>query len=167
VNKRGSYYRYLNRFGWLCVAPAMVFYCLFMLYPILSSLYYVTRKWKGMSNTFVGLGNFARMPTTRSSSSALGHNFLFMFVQIPLMIFLALILAVILNQGIKRMQGHLQGHFLPALRHLPRRLLGAVQDTPPEQRTPQQPPAERPSHSQSRSAGSTIPSGPRSPSSSP
>ena len=36
--KRGSYYRYLNRFGWLCVAPAMVLYSLFLVYPILSSL---------------------------------------------------------------------------------------------------------------------------------
>jgi len=119
VNKRGSYYRYLNRFGWFCVAPAMVLFCLFMLYPILSSMYFVTRKWKGMANTFVGFGNFARMLHDEIFQSALGHNFLFMFVQIPLMIFIALILAVILNQGIRRMRGTFRViYFLPCVTSL-------------------------------------------------
>jgi lactose/L-arabinose transport system permease protein len=109
----------LNRFGWLCVAPAMVFYCIFMLYPILSSLYYVTRKWKGMSNTFVGLGNFARMLGDKIFQLSLGHNFIFMLIQIPLMIFLALVLAVILNQGIKRFRGSFRViFFLPCVTSL-------------------------------------------------
>jgi lactose/L-arabinose transport system permease protein len=109
----------LNRFGWLCVAPAMVFYCIFMLYPILSSLYYVTRKWKGMSNTFVGLGNFARMLNDKIFQLSLGHNFIFMLIQIPLMIFLALVLAVILNQGIKRFRGSFRViFFLPCVTSL-------------------------------------------------
>jgi lactose/L-arabinose transport system permease protein len=119
VNKKGSYYRYLNRFGWFCVAPAMVFYSLFMLYPILSSLYYVTRKWRGMTNTFVGLGNFARMARDQIFQQAVGHNFIFMLVQIPLMVFLALILAVILNQGIRRLRGTFRViFFLPCVTSL-------------------------------------------------
>jgi len=97
----------------------MILYCLFMLYPILSSLYYVTRKWRGMSNTFVGLGNFARMANDKIFQLSLGHNFIFMFVQIPLMIFLALILAVILNQGIKRFRGPFRViFFLPCVTSL-------------------------------------------------
>ena len=119
MNKKGSYYRYLNRFGWFCITPAMVFYCLFMLYPILSSLYYVTRRWRGMSNTFVGLGNFVRMSHDKIFQSALGHNFLFMFVQIPLMIFLALLLAVLLNQAIRRLRGAFRLiFFLPCITSL-------------------------------------------------
>ena len=31
------------------------------------SLYYVTRRWKGMSNAFIGLGNFVRMAHDKSS----------------------------------------------------------------------------------------------------
>ena len=92
-----------------------------MLYPILSSLYYVTRKWKGMTNTFIGLGNFARMAQDQVFQQAIGHNFLFMVIQVPLMIFLALLLAVILNQGIRQLAGRLQARYLPALRHLARR----------------------------------------------
>lgn len=105
MKKRGAYYRYMNRYGWFCVVPAMTFFCVFMLYPILSSLYYVTRKWRGMSSVFIGLGNFARMAQDKIFQSALGHNFLFMFVQVPIMIILALLLAVILNQGIRRARG--------------------------------------------------------------
>jgi lactose/L-arabinose transport system permease protein len=119
VGKRGIYQRYLNRFGWFCVAPSVIFFGLFMLFPILSSLYYVTRRWKGMSNTFIGLGNFVRMAKDSVFQSALGHNFLFMIVQVPLMIFLALLLAVLLNQGVKRFRGPLRlAIFLPAVTSL-------------------------------------------------
>jgi lactose/L-arabinose transport system permease protein len=119
VEKRGIYQRYLNRFGWLCVAPSAAFFALFMLYPILSSLYYVTRRWKGMSNTFIGLGNFVRMAQDKVFQSALAHNFTFMLIQVPLMIFLALLLAVLLNQGIRRFRGPLRlAIFLPAVTSL-------------------------------------------------
>jgi len=97
----------------------MLLFCIFMLYPILSSLYYVTRKWKGSTDSFVGLGNFARMFRDSYFFQALGHNFLYMAVQIPLMIFLALMLAVILNQGIKRLRGTLRTiYFLPCVTSL-------------------------------------------------
>jgi lactose/L-arabinose transport system permease protein len=119
MQKRGIFQRYLNRFGWFCVAPSMILFGLFMLYPILSSLYYVTRKWKGMSNTFIGLGNFVRMAQDQIFQAAIGHNFLFMVIQVPLMIFLALVLAVLLNQGIRRFRGPLRlAIFLPAITSL-------------------------------------------------
>jgi lactose/L-arabinose transport system permease protein len=97
----------------------MVLYGLFMAYPILSSLYYVTRKWKGMTNTFIGLGNFTRMVQDKIFQLSLAHNFVFMFIQIPVMIFFALILAVILNQGIKRLRGAFRViFFLPCVTSL-------------------------------------------------
>jgi lactose/L-arabinose transport system permease protein len=119
MNKKGSYYRYLNRIGWLYVTPAMALYCIFMLYPILSSLYLVTRKWKGFSNTFYGIGNFIRMGQDSVFWKALGNNFLFMAIQIPIMVGLALILAVILNQGIRKFRGTLRViYFLPCVTSL-------------------------------------------------
>ncbi len=119
MNKPGSFQRYLNRFGWLCVAPSVILFCAFMLYPILSSLYYVTRKWKGMTNTFIGLGNFLRMGQDKVFQAALGNNFLFMVIQIPIMIFLALVLAVLLNQRIRKFKGVLRlAIFLPAVTSL-------------------------------------------------
>jgi len=90
-----------------------------MAYPILSSLYYVTRRWKGASNTFIGLGNFVRMVHDSIFQAALGHNFIFMVIQVPVMIFLALVLAVFLNQGIRQFRGAMRlAIFLPSVTSL-------------------------------------------------
>jgi ABC-type sugar transport system permease subunit len=119
VNRQGQYYRHLNRVGWLYVLPATLLFCVFMLYPILSSLYCVTRKWKGFTNTFIGLGNFTRMAHDAIFWQAIGHNFIFMVIQIPIMVFLAMVLAVIRNQGIKRYRGALRIiYFLPCVTSL-------------------------------------------------
>jgi len=119
VPLRGAYEKYLNRFGWFCVAPSMVLFSVFMAYPILSSLYYVTRRWKGATNTFIGLGNFVRMARDSIFQDALVHNFTFMIIQVPIMIFLALVLAVLLNQGIRNLRGALRlAIFLPSVTSL-------------------------------------------------
>lgn len=118
VNK-GRFHRYLNRVGWAFIAPSLVLYVLFMMYPIMSSLYLVTQKYRGFSKQFVGLANFTRMFQDQIFWQALGHNFLFMLVQIPLMVSLALVLAVILNRGIKRFKGTFRVlYFLPCVTSL-------------------------------------------------
>ena len=90
-----------------------------MLYPILSSLYYVTQKWRGATSTFIGLGNFVRMFQDRVFLQALGNNFIFMAVQIPIMVFLALFLAVLLNQEVQKLRGPLRlAIFLPSVTSL-------------------------------------------------
>jgi lactose/L-arabinose transport system permease protein len=105
--------------GWLFVAPALVLFSVFMLYPIVSSLYLVTRKWKGFTDSFIGLGNFVRMANDSLFWSALGNNFFLMLLQIPIMVFLALILAVVLNQGIRRFRGAFRlMFFLPCVTSL-------------------------------------------------
>lgn len=91
--------------GWLFVTPALTLFVVFMLYPIVSSLYLVTRKWKGTTDSFIGLGNFVRMAGDSVFWHSLGTNFFLMAVQIPIMVFLALILAVIIDQGIRRFRG--------------------------------------------------------------
>ena len=116
---QNKYHRYLNRTGWLFIVPALLFYAVFMLYPIFSSLFLVTQKWKGLTREFVGLGNFVRMFHDMIFWKALGHNFLFMFIQIPLMVFLAMIIAVVLNQGIRRFRGVFRTiYFLPCVTSL-------------------------------------------------
>lgn len=100
------------------IAPAIILYATFNLYPILSSLGMVTRKWQGMRSTYIGLGNFARMLNDRIFWQSLGHNFLFMGIQIPIMIMLALILAAILND-VRHGRGTLRTiFFLPCVTSL-------------------------------------------------
>ncbi len=119
MKKSSSYHRYLNRTGWRFITPAMLFYLIFMLYPIMYSLFLVTQKWRGMSREFVGLGNFVRMGQDQIFWKALSHNFIFMLIQIPLMVFLAMVLAVILHQGIRRFRGIFRTiYFLPCVTSL-------------------------------------------------
>ncbi len=116
---RGAYERYLNRFGWFCVAPSVLLFSIFYAYPILSSLYYVTRRWKGSTNTFIGLGNFVRMVHDNVFLAAVGHNFIFMAIQVPIMVMLALLLAVLLNQGVRKFGEALRlAIFLPSVTSL-------------------------------------------------
>jgi len=101
------------------VTPATILYMIFTFYPILKSLTMVTQKWQGLRSTYIGLGNFTRMMQDKVFWQALGNNFLFMAIQIPIMIMLALILAVMLNQGIKRGRGVLRTiFFLPCVTSL-------------------------------------------------
>lgn len=101
------------------IAPAAFMYLAFMLYPILSSLFLVTQRYRGFSKQFVGLGNFVRMAGDKIFWRALSHNFMFMVVQIPLMILLALVLAVVLNRGIRRFRGTFRViYFLPCVTSL-------------------------------------------------
>jgi len=119
MNQKGAFAKYLNRSGWMFVAPALILFAVFMAYPILSSLYLVTRKWKGATDSFVGLGNFIRMMHDNQFWHALGNNFFIMLIQVPLMVFLALVLAVVLNQGIRRFRGTFRlMYFLPAITSL-------------------------------------------------
>ena len=119
MSQKGAFAKYLNRTGWFFVTPALVLFSIFMLYPILSSLYLVTRRWKGLTDSFVGLGNFVKMAGDTLFWQSLGNNFFLMIVQIPIMVFLALILAVVLNQGIRRFRGAFRlMFFLPAVTSL-------------------------------------------------
>lgn len=57
MSQKGNFAKYLNRMGWFFIAPALTLFTVFMLYPIVSSLYLVTRKWKGSTDSFIGLGD--------------------------------------------------------------------------------------------------------------
>jgi len=119
MNQKGAFAKYLNRMGWFFVTPALVLFSVFLLYPIVSSLYLVTRKWKGLTDSFIGLGNFVRMANDSLFWHSLGTNFFLMVIQIPIMVILALVLAVVLNQGIRRFRGFFRlMFFLPAVTSL-------------------------------------------------
>jgi len=119
MKAKGSFEKYLNRSGWWFVAPAMALFSVFMAYPILSSLYLVTRRWRGLRDSFIGLGNFVRMLHDGLFWHALGENFLLMIFQVPIMIALAMVFAVILHHGIRRFRGAFRLIlFLPAITSL-------------------------------------------------
>jgi lactose/L-arabinose transport system permease protein len=86
-----------NRAGWLFIAPAMTLIGLFMVYPIIWSLWMSLQTGKGMNFKFGGFANIIRLTKDPVFQHALSNTLIFLVVQVPIMIVLALLFAVALN----------------------------------------------------------------------
>ena len=86
-----------NQTGWAFVAPALGLLGLFMVYPILWSLWMSFQTGKGMNIKFGGLSNAYRLTQDPVFLRALNNTLIFLVVQVPIMIVLALLFAVVLN----------------------------------------------------------------------
>ena len=105
VNRRGGF-AYQAR-AWLLaapfLAPALVFYIMFMLIPMIGTLALGFTEWTGFNFAdikFVGLGNFAAMRDDPIFWLSLRHNLIFLFGAISLKTLVALLLALALDQRI-------------------------------------------------------------------
>jgi raffinose/stachyose/melibiose transport system permease protein len=85
------------------LAPAIVLYGLFVLYPIVQSARYSLYDWNGLGplDDFVGLDNFRRAFNDRFFREALRHNLIIIVMSLALQIPAALALAMLLNSRIK------------------------------------------------------------------
>lgn len=97
VARSGGVRRYYDVNGWLFVGPALGLIGLFMVYPILWSLWMSFQSGRGTMIRFVGLGNIVRLANDPVFLKALTTTITFFVVQVPIMMVLALILAGILN----------------------------------------------------------------------
>ncbi|MBO9101564.1 MULTISPECIES: carbohydrate ABC transporter permease [Rhizobium] len=89
--------RFYNVNGWLFIAPALVLIGLFMVYPILWSLFMSSQSGRGAMVKFVGFGNIVRLANDPVFLHALTNTVTFFIIQVPIMILLALSLAAVLN----------------------------------------------------------------------
>jgi len=83
----------------LFLLPALILFFIFVLYPIIQSVYYSTFNWKGFGPAvdFVGLANFKKILTDRVFLIALRNGLLIvtfsLLFQLPLSMFLAVMVA--------------------------------------------------------------------------
>ncbi|KHO63048.1 lactose ABC transporter permease [Thermoanaerobacter sp. YS13] len=114
-----SYEKTLNRYGWLFILLALILLTTFLFYPIIYSLYLSTIFSKGIVQKFVGLNNYIRLFNDQMFLIALKNTFTFLVIQVPIMLFLALVLAAILNDKSIKFRGIFRtGIFLPAVTSL-------------------------------------------------
>lgn len=105
--------------GWLFIAPALVLLGIFMIYPIFWSLWMSFQVGKGMNFSFGGLKNIQRLAADPVFIRALVNTCIFFFVQVPIMITLALLFAVALNDPKLRFRGLFRtAIFLPCVTSL-------------------------------------------------
>ena len=83
--------------GWAFIAPAMILLGLFMIYPIFWSLWMSVQTGKGLAFHFGGFANIIRLTKDPVFQHALSNTLIFLVVQVPIMIVLALLFAVALN----------------------------------------------------------------------
>lgn len=91
--------------AWVFASPALFLLLLFVVVPFVMAFIFAfsdQRLVPGPNPTaLVGLRNFIRMFEDKRFLSALGNNFLFVLIVVPVQTFLALLLAVLINQKLK------------------------------------------------------------------
>ena len=101
----------LNRKAWLFVITSIFLIVTFVFYPMVQA--FITSLQGGMGNnlTFVGLDNYKRLLTDSTFRKALFNTVLYLIIQVPIMIILALVISAMLND--KRLKG--RGFFRTAI----------------------------------------------------
>ncbi len=96
-----------ERWGLVFVAPFFILFAVFAIYPIGFSAWLSLHEWNGAPGRelFVGLENFRFAIRDSLFWESMTNVVIIFMLHLPLMMFLALILAVILNQNFLRFQG--------------------------------------------------------------
>jgi len=94
-----------KRWGWLFVAPAAIFIFILCFYPMISAFLISLRSGLGNNLRFTGLRNYVRLFQDEMFYTSVGNVFIFLVFQVPVMLFLALILSSILNSPKLKLRG--------------------------------------------------------------
>lgn len=103
MRERGdrSSQNFVGRTGYGFVLPYVIFFLLFVAYPLVFSLILVFHRWNIVTPMeWIGLKNFARLLNDPLFAKAIGNTLLFLAVHIPLQIVVALVFALLLNTRI-------------------------------------------------------------------
>ncbi|MCJ7987385.1 sugar ABC transporter permease [Priestia sp. OVL9] len=104
---------------YLFIAPALLLFALFTIYPIFSSFVLSFQSMEGGKYVFTRLSNYTRLLGDDIFWKALGNTGIILIVQVPVMILLALVLANALNSQLLRLKGFFRvSFFLPAVTSL-------------------------------------------------
>ena len=109
----------LIRIGWLFIIPSLVLIVTFVFYPMIQA--FITSFQTGVGNnlTFDGLTNYKRLLTDTTFKKALINTVLFLVIQVPIMILLALVISSMLNDKKLKFRGVFRtAIFLPCVTSL-------------------------------------------------
>ena len=105
-----------NRTAYWLVLPYVLYFLLFVAYPLIFSLILVFHRWDIVTPMqWVGLKNFVRLAADGLFFKSIGNTLIFLTIHIPLQILVALGLALLLNSRI-RIRGFFRAvYFLPVV----------------------------------------------------
>src|SRR5690625_4493011 len=101
------------------VLPAVLFFLLFTAYPIVKSFILSFQKSEAGVNSFAGLDNYIRLFQDSLFYQSLANTLIILVVQVPIMIFFAIVLANLMNSYLIKMKGLFRvSFFSPAVTSL-------------------------------------------------
>ncbi|GAA2404159.1 carbohydrate ABC transporter permease [Nonomuraea africana] len=101
---------------YLWVLPAVALFAIFKIYPIVWSFWLSLFRTDGALQTFAGAANYQRLVADPLFWTALRNTGVILVVQVPLMLAVAVALAVALNSPLLRFRGFIRlGFFLPMI----------------------------------------------------
>ena len=101
---------------YLLVAPYIIHFVVFVAFPVVFSIVLTFHKWNIISPMkFTGINNYIRLFNDTLFLKSIMNTFVFLIIHIPLQIFVALVLAEILNQKIFMRGFFRAAFFLPVV----------------------------------------------------
>jgi len=105
--------------GWQFVLWPSLLIMLFSFYPMIQSLFLSFQSGKGTVYSFVGIKNYVRLFSDPMFLQAVSNTLLYLVVQVPIMLFMGLIIAYFLNMPGLRFKGFYRtAIFLPCVTSL-------------------------------------------------
>jgi lactose/L-arabinose transport system permease protein len=105
--------------GWAFISIATLMICLFYFYPMIQSLILSFHSGTGVNLQFVGLDNYVRLVQDPVFLTTVKNTVIYLIIQVPIMIILALFLSVLLNNKTVKLKGFFRtAIFLPCVTSL-------------------------------------------------
>ncbi|MFF2446963.1 carbohydrate ABC transporter permease [Neobacillus sp. NPDC058068] len=105
--------------GWSFVLVAAVMICLFYFYPMVQALIMSFQTGTGANLTFTGFDNYIRLFKDPTFLTTVKNTIIYLIIQVPVMILLALFLSVLLNNKTLKLKGLFRtAIFLPCVTSL-------------------------------------------------
>lgn len=103
-----------NLFGYLFISPQLIGLFLFVLFPVIASIYLCFTKWNFIDfPVWVGLDNFKTVFTDRVFYKAVGNTAIYLILTVPLTMLVSLTLAILTNRPSKLLKFYRAAFFLP------------------------------------------------------
>lgn len=105
--------------GWSFITIASAMICLFYFYPMVQAFILSLQSGTGTNLTFVGFDNYARLLNDPTFLTTVKNTVIYLIIQVPVMILLALFISVLLNDKTLKFKGVFRtAIFLPCVTSL-------------------------------------------------
>lgn len=103
--KKMSLTKKQNLMGWAFLAPATILIFVMRFYPMIRAFILSLETGTGANMRFTGFTNYARMFKDKVFLQSIGNTFLYLLIQVPIMLILAILLAQLLNNKDLKFKG--------------------------------------------------------------